>query len=106
MDNSEFRQSTAPTQTRVQHSDGTRGQSEILISIRPAGFGAATFNYKVVNGMPVVTDIEGLGGEVAGDHTVPRAEAWAATIILSRVHPNAVIRLGIDDAYVVDGVSK
>ena len=51
-------------------------------------------------------DIERLGGEVPGEQTVPRAEAWAATLLLSRVHPHAVARLGIDEAYVVDGFSK
>ena len=74
--------------------------------IRPVGFGAATFNYKCVNGKPIITDIEGLGGEVPGEQTVPRAEAWAATIVLSRTHPNAVLRIGIDAAYVVDGIAK
>ena len=50
--------------------------------------------------------MEGLGGEVPGEQTVPRAECWAATILLSRIHPNAVARIGIDAAYVVDGISK
>ena len=75
-------------------------------AIRPVGFGAATFNYRIENGRPVITDIEGLGGEVPGDQTVPRAEAWAATIVLSRTHPNAVARIGIDASYVVDGIAK
>ena len=47
-----------------------------------------------------------MGGEVPGAQTVPRAEAWAATALLSKVHANAVARLGIDASYVVDGVSK
>ena len=37
---------------------------------------------------------------------MPRAEAWAAAVLLSRIHPNAVARIGIDAAYVVDGVWK
>ena len=47
-----------------------------------------------------------MGGEAPGEQTVPRAEAWAATILLSRIHPNAVARIGIDAAYVVDGIAK
>ena len=47
-----------------------------------------------------------IAGEVPGEQTVPRSEAWAATILLSRVHLNSVARIGIDAAYVVDGVAK
>ena len=91
---------------KLGYSDGTGGQADIPISIRPAAFGAATFNYKIENGEQMFEDIEGLGGEVPGEQIVPRAEAWAATIIMSRVHPNAVARFGIDAAYVVNGTSK
>ena len=68
-------------QSKLGYGDGTRGQADIPIAIRPAGFGAATFNYRIENGKPIFEDIEGLGGEVPGEQTVPRAEAWAATII-------------------------
>ena len=54
----------------------------------------------------MIDNIEGLGGEVPGEQTVPRSEAWAATILLSRVHLNSVACIGIDAAYVVDGVAK
>jgi len=37
---------------------------------------------------------------------VPRSEAWAATVLVSRVHYNAVARLVIDAAYVTNGISR
>ena len=75
--------------SKLGYSDGTRGQSDIPVAIRPAAFGAATFTYRIEDGKPIIEDIEGLGGEVLGEQTVPSDEAWVATIILSRVHPNA-----------------
>ena len=86
--------------------DGTRGNGQIPLSIRPAAFGAATFEYRVHEGRVIIENIQGLGGEVPGDQTVPRAEAWAATVLLSRVHPNAVARFGIDASYVTEGIAK
>ena len=68
--------------------------------------GAATFLFQVESGKPIFSNIECMGGEVPGEQTVPRSEAWAATVLLSRVHHNAVIRIGIDAAYVVDGCRK
>jgi len=47
-----------------------------------------------------------LGGEVPGEQTVPRAEAWAATVLLLRTHYNAVARYAIDASYVTNGISK
>ena len=76
------------------------------MAIRPAGWGAATFNFHIEAGKPIFSDIECIGGEVLGDQTVPRSEAWAATVLLSRVHRNAVVRIGIDAAYVVGGCRK
>ena len=90
--------------SKFGYSDGTRGQGGVPTAIRPAGFGAATFTFEIINGRPVIDNIEGLGGEDPGEQTVPRSEAWAATILLSRVHLNSVARIGIDAAYVVDGV--
>ena len=92
--------------SKIGYTDGTGGQADIPISIRPVGFGAAAFSFKVVDGKPVIEDIAGIAGEVPGEQTVPRAEAWAAAVLLSRIHPNAVARIGIDAAYVVDGVWK
>jgi hypothetical protein len=93
-------------QSKLGYTDGTGGQDDVPIAIRPAGFGAVTFNFKLVDGRPTIENIEGIAGEVPGEQTVPRAEAWAATVILSRIYVNAVARIGIDAAYVVDGVSK
>jgi hypothetical protein len=56
--------------------------------------------------VPEVTDIQCIGGEVLGEQIVPRAEAWAATVLRMRIHHNSVARIGIDIAYVVDGISK
>jgi hypothetical protein len=71
-------------QSKLAYSDGTGGEADVPAAIRPVGFGAVTFNYKIENGQPIFEDIEGLGGEVPGEQTVCRAEAWAATIVLSR----------------------
>ena len=60
----------------------------------------------MVEGKPKFFNIEAMGGEVLGAQTVPRAEAWAATVLLSRVHANAVARFGIDASYVIDGAAK
>ena len=74
--------------------------------IRPATFGAATLEFKEVEGKPIIYNIQGIGGEVLGEQTVPRADACAATLLLSRVHANAVARLGIDASYDTHGISK
>ena len=92
--------------SKLGYTDGTGGEADVPTSIRPSGFGAATFTFQIIDGKPVVTDIAGIAGEVPGEQTVPRAEVWAATVLLSRAHPNAVVRIGIDAAYVVDGVWK
>ena len=76
------------------------------IAIRPAGFGAATFTFRIQDGQPIVENVEGMAGEVPGEQTVPRAEASGATIMSSRIYFNSVARIGIDAAYVVEGVSK
>ena len=88
------------------YSDGTRGVAIIPASIRPAAWGAATFEFTIEDGIPKFSNIEAIGGEVPGAQTVPRAEAWGATILLSRIHSNAVARIGIDASYVVNGISK
>ena len=76
------------------------------MSIRPAAFGAATFQYDHLNGKPNFSNFQVLGGEVPDEQTVPRAEAWAATVLSTRVHFNNVARVGIDAEYVSGGVSK
>ena len=42
----------ATAKSKLGFSDGTSGQGEVPVSIRPAALGAATFEYKVVNGKP------------------------------------------------------
>ena len=49
--------------SNLGYSDGTRGQAYVPLSVRPAAFGAATFQYKVTNGIPECTDIQYIGGE-------------------------------------------
>ena len=49
-------------QSKIVYSDGTRGQADIPIAVRPSGFGAATFTYRVENGRPIIENVEGLGG--------------------------------------------
>ena len=72
--------------SKISYSDGTRGEGDVPLAVRPAGFGAATLNFTVVEGKPVVTDIQGICGEVRGEQTVPRAECWAAPVLLSCIH--------------------
>ena len=89
--------------SKLGFSDGTRGLDEIPMHIRPAAFGAATYEFEVVNGQPHFHNFQIIGGQVPGEQTVPRAETWAAIVLLTRVHFNAVARLGIDAAYVTLG---
>ena len=92
--------------SKLGYSDGTSGQADVPSTLRPAGFGGSTLNFRVENIRPVTEDIQGICGQVLGEQTVPRAEMWVATVLLSRIHPNAVGRFGIDAAYVVDGSAK
>ena len=91
---------------KLGYCDGTSGVSTIPKAIRPAAWGAATCEYEVMNGAPRFYNIQSIGGEVPGEQTVPRAESWAATVLITRVHANAVARLGIAASYVTDGASK
>ena len=92
--------------SKISYSDGTSGEGDVPLAVRPAGFGAATFKFAVVERNSVVTDIQGICGEVPGEQTVSRAECWAATVLLSCIHYNAVCRIGIDAAYVVNGIAN
>ena len=93
-------------ESKMGCSDGTRGVGEIPLCIRPAAFGAATFNYCVKDGKPHFYDFQCLGGQVPGEQTVPRAETWAAIVLMTRLNSNAVARLGIDAAYVTLGAGN
>ena len=53
--------------SKIGYSDGTRGQADVPLAIRPAAWGAATFHFKVRNGKPEVTDIQCIGGEVPAE---------------------------------------
>ena len=55
---------------------------------------------------PHFYDIQCLGGQVPGEQTVPRPETWAVIVMLTRLNSNAVARLGIDAAYVTQGVGN
>ena len=74
--------------------------------IHLAAFGAATFNYAVKDGKPHFFDFQCIGGQVPGEQTVPRAETWAAIVLMTRLNSNAVARLGIDAAYVTLGAGN
>ena len=93
-------------ESKLGYSDGTRGVGEVPLVIRPAAFGAATFNYAVKNGKPRFFDFQCIGGQVLGEQTVPRAETWAAIVLMTRLNSNAVARLGIDAAYVTLGAGN
>ena len=54
----------------------------------------------------IIRNVQGIGGEDPGNQTAPRAEAWAATVMLPKGRFNSVARFGTDASYVVDGVSK
>ena len=71
-----------------------------------AAFGAKTFKYGILDGKPHFYDIECCGGQVPGEQTVPRAELWAAIVLMTRCNANAVARFGIDAAYVTQGVGN
>ena len=92
--------------SKLGYSDGTRGVDTAPLCIRPAAFGATTFQYEVRNGQPHFFDIQVLGGQFPGEQTVPRAETWAAIVLLTRVHANAVARFGIDASYVTSGTNN
>ena len=93
--------------SKLSYTDGTSGVGEVPIYIRPSAFGAVTFKYRTIDdGKPEIYDIQVLGGQVPGEQTVPRAETWAANVLLTRVNSNAVARVGIDAAYVVNGVEN
>ena len=93
--------------SKLSYTDGTSGVGEVPIYIRPSAFGAVTFKYRTTDdGKPEIYDIQMLGGQVPGEQTVPRAETWAAIVLLTRVNANAVARVGIDAAYVVNGVQN
>ena len=93
-------------ESKLGYSDGTRGVGEVPLVIRPAAFGAATFNYAVKDGKPHFFDFQCIGGQVPGEQTVPRAETWAAIVLMTRLNSNAVARLGIDAAYVTLGAGN
>ena len=57
-------------ESRLGYSDGTRGDSDVPMHIRPAAFGAATFRFGVETGKRHCYDIQCLGGEVPGEQTV------------------------------------
>ena len=93
-------------ESKMGFSDGTRGVGEVPVCIRPAAFGAITFKYGILDGKPHFYDIECCGGQVPGEQTVPRAELWAAIVLMTRCNANAVARFGIDAAYVTQGVGN
>ena len=93
-------------ESKMGFSDGTRGVGEVPICIRPAAFGAITFKYGILDGKPHFYEIECCGGQVPGEQTVPRAELWAAIVLMTRCNANAVARFGIDAAYVTQGVGN
>ena len=86
--------------------DGSGGQDDIVATIRPAAFGIATFDFMFVEGTLQATNIEAIAGETPGRQTVPRAELFGAIVLTTRVHHNVCARLGIDAAYVTNGVLK
>ena len=48
--------------SKLGFSDGTRGLSEIPMHIRPAAFGAVTYEFKVLDGKPHFYNFQILGG--------------------------------------------
>ena len=86
-------------QSKLGYSDGTKGSCNTPLCISPAAFGATTFLFDVVDGRPHFHNFQILGGEVPGNQSVPRSEAWAGIVLLNRAHANAVARLGIDASY-------
>ena len=57
--------------SQIAYSDGTGGQADVPAAIRPAGWGAATFAFKVRNGVPEVTDIQCIGGDSLANKLFP-----------------------------------
>ena len=90
--------------SKLGYSDGTGGAGTTPLCITPAAFGATTFMLDIVEGRPHFHSFQIIGGEVPGVQSVPRAETWAAIVLLTRIHANSVARLGIDASYVTNGI--
>ena len=70
-------------------------------------FGVATFEFQIQGpGDYTISNIHFLGGQVPGKQSVPRAELWGAIQTLCSADPDIDIDLGIDAAYVTNGVTN
>ncbi len=89
--------------TRKGFSDGSGGEDNIVSRYREVYSGAATADYDPLTGR---TRVEGLVAEVPGRQTVPRAELWAAALLLERAPVEGPFELTLDAAYVVKGLDR
>ena len=88
----------------VGYSDGSGGPNEVPREVKCVSFGAATFRFEHNEKDFSIEDLAVMGGQVPGKQTVPRSELWGAIQILCRADLDTDIGLGIDAAYVTNGV--
>ncbi len=89
--------------TRHGYSDGSGGVAEAVPSQRRVYSGAATYS---IDGEGEEVTTGGLVAEVPGKQTVPRAELWGASLLLSLAPRDGPFELTLDAAYVVNGLGR
>ena len=89
------------------HSDGSGGSKDIPRNISKVAFGAVSFDIQPdENRGFCLRELACIGGEVPGKQTVPRAELWGAIQTSIRADPAIDLEIGIDAAYVTNGINK
>ncbi len=89
--------------TRHGYSDGSGGVAEAVPSQRRVYSGAATY---IIDGEGEEVTTGGLVAEVPGKQTVPRAELWGASLLLSLAPRDGPFEITLDAAYVVNGLGR
>jgi hypothetical protein len=85
---------------------GTRGLASIPVAIRPEAWGAATFEYEIVNRKPHFHNIEAIGGQVPGEQTVPRAELYVLLYLAERLEPYSIVTFVTDNQKTCETYNK
>ena len=90
-----------------RYSDGSGGPAAVPKIVSQVAFGVATFEFHIKGPDDYnISNIHFLGGQVPGKQSVPRADLWGAIQTLCRADPEVDIDLGIDAAYVTNGVTN
>ena len=89
------------------YSGGSGGPEKCPKQMSKVSFGATTLMMEVHKGdKATIKNVAIMGGQVPGKQTVPRAELWGAIKVLELAETQDPIDLGIDAAYVTNGVTK